>query len=79
MKKAKEGGNIDDIKKNLEEVNTVAQKIGASMYQQPGQDGQASATGNSADGTEKKDNKEEKSSDDEVVEGEVEEENKDNK
>jgi molecular chaperone DnaK len=37
LKKAKEGGNLEEIKKNLEELNTVAQKIGAAMYQQPGQ------------------------------------------
>jgi len=43
LKKIKDSDNFDGIKKKLEEVNTVAQKIGAAMYQsaqsaQPGAD-----------------------------------------
>lgn len=36
LKKAKESGNIEEMKKKMEEINTIAQKIGAAMYQQPG-------------------------------------------
>ena len=34
LKKAKDSDNLEDIKKKLEAVNTIAQKIGAAMYQQ---------------------------------------------
>jgi molecular chaperone DnaK len=68
LKKAKESGNLDEMKKKMEEINTIAQKIGAAMYQQPGAGApgaeQAGAQGAEA-GAEKKD--------DNVVEGEVEE------
>lgn len=80
LKKAKESNDLKEIKSKLEELNTVAQKIGAAMYQQPGADaqaganqgpeGQADAKTDKSDG-EEKDGK--KGSDDEVVEGEVEE------
>lgn len=61
LKKAKEVGNLEEMKKKMEEINTLAQKIGAAMYQQqPG-----ASTGPGAGGTEEKK--------DEVVEGEVEE------
>ncbi len=78
LKKAKESGNLEEIKKKMEEINTIAQRIGAAMYQQPGAG--ASGTGPAgaetssagaeagaagATGAEKKD--------DNVVEGEVEE------
>ncbi|MFA5359388.1 MAG: molecular chaperone DnaK [Patescibacteria group bacterium] len=33
LKKAKDGDQIDEIKKKLEALNTVAQRIGAAMYQ----------------------------------------------
>jgi len=70
LKKAKEANNVEDMKKCLEEVNAVAQKIGASMYQpQPG------AEGATPEGEEPK--AEENKTEDEVVEGEVEEEKKD--
>lgn len=73
LKKAKESGNIEDMKKKMEEINTIAQKIGAAMYQQPGAGAPgaeagntgASASGNEAGASDKKD--------DTVVEGEVEE------
>lgn len=50
LKKAKDSGNLEDMKKKMEEINTIAQKIGAAMYQQPGAGGvpgaeQAAAAG----------------------------------
>ena len=71
LKKAKDANNLEDMKKKLEEVNTVAQKIGAAMYQQtsdssaqPGAEASSSET------------KTDESKKDDVVEGEVEEEKK---
>jgi len=65
LKKAKETNDLEAIKKSLEEVNTIAQKIGAAMYQAA-----SSATGTTdAAGSETK--TEDKK--DDVVEGEVEE------
>jgi len=60
LKKVKDSTDAEDIKKKMEEVNVVAQKIGTAMYQsaqaeQPAQPG------------------EEKKNDENVVEGEVEE------
>jgi len=71
LKKAKEAGNLEDMKKKMEEINTLAQKIGAAMYQQPG----AGAPGGDAGqaNAENKDTKETSDKKDEVVEGEVEE------
>ncbi|HPT08678.1 MAG TPA: molecular chaperone DnaK [bacterium] len=64
LKKIKDGEQYDDMKKKMEEINTVAQKIGAAMYQ--------NQTPNPSDQTnQKNDNK--KEGDDNVVEGEVEE------
>ncbi|MDD5031598.1 MAG: molecular chaperone DnaK [Patescibacteria group bacterium] len=60
LKKVKDSDNYDEMKKKMEEMNQVAQKIGASMYQQQAQAGQAG--GGEAD-------KEKKN--DEPVEGEV--------
>ncbi|HZJ41486.1 MAG TPA: molecular chaperone DnaK, partial [Patescibacteria group bacterium] len=80
LKKVKDGGSVEEIKAKLEEVNTIAQKIGAAMYKQPGKDEQATdsqgASEGSSDESGKKDDKEQKNSDDDVVEGEVEEEKK---
>jgi molecular chaperone DnaK len=78
LKKAKDGGNIEEMKKRMEELNTVAQKIGASMYQQSGkQDQKESAAeadkGQTNEDKNKKESSDKDSSDDEVVEGEVEE------
>jgi len=69
LKKAKESGNLDEMKKKMEEINTIAQKIGAAMYQQPGAGAPAGEAGQAgpeagAGPNEKKDD---------VVEGEVEE------
>jgi molecular chaperone DnaK len=69
LKKVQQSDDIEELKKKMEAVNEVAQKIGASMYQN----------------AEKKDQKQEKTEEkkkedkDEVVEGEVEDdkENKD--
>ncbi len=74
LKKAKESGNVEEIKKKMEEVNTIAQRIGAAMYQQPGaeQAGNNNADQKTADAAgEKTDKPEDKG--DTVVEGEVEE------
>lgn len=75
LKKAKDADNLEEMKKKLEEVNTVAQKIGAAMYQSaPGAqaEGQPGAEAG-ADSSEAKPEDEKK---DNVVEGEVEEEKK---
>jgi len=69
LKKAKESGNIEDMKKQMEEINTVAQKIGAAMYSAPS----GQATPESEAPEEKTEEKKE-----DVVEGEV-EENKEEK
>ncbi|MFA6394073.1 MAG: molecular chaperone DnaK [Patescibacteria group bacterium] len=50
VKKVKDSDNADDIKKKMEELNTVAQRIGTAMYQQnQGQPG-AGAQGGASDG-----------------------------
>ncbi len=70
LKAAKDSGNLDDMKKKMEEINTIAQRIGAAMYQQPGAGApgaeQASTTEAGAEAGEAK-------KDENVVEGEVEE------
>jgi molecular chaperone DnaK len=74
LKKAKEAGNLDEMKKKMEEINTLAQRIGAAMYQQqpnPGQSG-AEAAG-AAGGTEQTGAGQTNDKKDDVVEGEVEE------
>ncbi|MBN2854591.1 molecular chaperone DnaK [Patescibacteria group bacterium] len=78
LKKAKEGGNVEEMKKTMEELNAIAQKIGAAMYQQAGatpgaESAQAQAgTEAGADGAKAEEASTEKK-DEEVVEGEVEE------
>jgi len=68
LKKVKDSDNYDEMKKKMEEMNQVAQKIGAAMYQNASASAKASA--DKQPGTdEKKDEKEKK--DDEPVEGEV--------
>ncbi|MCF7859993.1 Hsp70 family protein, partial [Patescibacteria group bacterium] len=71
LKKAQEANNFEEIKKGMEAVNTVAQKIGAAMYQQqPG----AEAADASADNKEAEtESKEAQKEEDTVVEGEVDE------
>jgi len=71
LKKAKDSGDVNEMKKQMEEINAIAQKIGASMYQQPGatpeaENSQAGAESSQAENDKKED----------VVEGEVEEEKK---
>lgn len=63
LKKAKESNNLEDIKKGLEAVNEVAQKIGTAMYQAAGS-AEAAAGANPEAATEEKK--------EDVVEGEVE-------
>ena len=63
LKKAKEANNLEEIKKTLEAVDAVAQKIGAAMYQ-------AAADANPAAGAQESTTEEKK---EDVVEGEVEE------
>jgi len=73
LKKVKDSDNLEDIKKKMDEMNEIAQKIGAAMYQDQAAQGAASAPGAG-------DKKKEKEKDGEkVVEGEVEEEKKDDK
>lgn len=43
LKKAKEAGDLEDIKKKMEEMNEIAQKIGTAMYQQQQAAGQKQA------------------------------------
>jgi molecular chaperone DnaK len=71
LKKAKDADNLEDMKKKLEEVNTVAQKIGAAMYQSaPGAGAQPGAETGASETKTAEPKK------DDVVEGEVEEEKK---
>ncbi|MBU1778325.1 MAG: molecular chaperone DnaK [Patescibacteria group bacterium] len=81
LKKVKDTDQYDEIKKKMEEMNVVAQKVGTAMYQaqaqqsqQPGATGDAGtreqAGGEKSSGEEKKDDKDKKDGD--VVEGEVE-------
>lgn len=64
LKKVKDTGSNEEVKAKMEEMNTVAQRIGAAMYQanaaQPGQEAPGTGTEN-------------KSAEEEVLEGEVEE------
>lgn len=64
LKKAKEANNLEEIKKTLEAVDAVAQKIGAAMYQAASPEAGAAGAGPEATTEEKKED---------VVEGEVEE------
>ena len=76
LKKAKDSNDINDTKKKLEEVNTVAQRIGAAMYQQPGTnpaDATQAAAGDTDSATSESGSAEGKNDKDKVVEGEVEE------
>lgn len=68
LKKAKEADNAEGIKKQLEAVNQVAQRIGAAMYEK------AASETKAEDKTagEKKNDASDKADDEPVVEGEVE-------
>lgn len=67
LKKVKDLDSVDEIKKKMEELNVIAQKIGMAMYQaqaqNPAQTPEGEANNSQNGGEEKKDN---------VVEGEVE-------
>jgi len=67
LKTVKESDNAEEIKKSMEALNTVAQRIGAAMYQQQPAEGTSEAPGEKTEdtSTDKKDEN--------VVEGEVEE------
>jgi len=65
LKKAKDTDDIEDIKKKMEEMNVVAQRIGTAMYQQ-----QAQATPGAEQAASEE--KAEEKKDETVVEGEVE-------
>lgn len=79
LKKAKDSGNIEEMKKTMEELNVIAQKIGAAMYQQagaaaPGAEGaQAGTDAGTGTGEAKANEAGAEKKDEEVVEGEVEE------
>ncbi len=76
LKKVKDTDLHDEIKKKMEEMNQVAQKIGAAMYQQQAESASSEASDDKQSGGEKNDNKKDEKKDDEVVEGEVEENDK---
>ncbi len=75
LKKSKEAGNLEEMKKQMEDINAVAQKIGAAMYQQPGAGapGAEAGAGNSEAGQAGAENVNPEEKKDDVVEGEVEE------
>ena len=77
LKKVKDSDDIEDVKKKMEEMNVVAQKIGAAMYQTQQEGGipgaEQAAQAGKADGGEKKADEKKK---DEPVEGEFEEKKK---
>jgi len=73
LKKVKDSDNYDEIKKKMEEMNQVAQRIGAAMYQQTAdkaKEGAKEEEGGEKKGEEGKEGKEGEKGD--VVEGEVE-------
>lgn len=72
LKKIKDTEQYDDMKKKMEELNEVAQKIGAAMYQDQAKQDQAKQE-DSASNEEQKKGSDDKKPEDNVVEGEVEE------
>jgi len=83
LKKVKDSEDIESIKSKTQELSTAAQKIGQAMYQQDAGQKQAGAQGDpSAQGAQPGSDgqpQEEKSQEGEVVDGEVEEETKEEK
>jgi molecular chaperone DnaK len=78
LKKIKDGDQYEEMKKKMEELNDIAQKIGAAMYQNqgpnPADPTQAGTEANPGEGgPSDSGDKGPESSDDNVVEGEVEE------
>jgi len=55
LKKVKDSDNFDEIKKKMEELSAVAQKIGAAMYQAASADASASQAGQADGGEPRKD------------------------
>ncbi|MBL7058640.1 molecular chaperone DnaK [Patescibacteria group bacterium] len=76
LKKVKDSNNADEVKKKLDEMNVVAQRIGAAMYQAQAAQGKPGADSTPGDNQAKKQDedkdKKEKEGGDNVVEGEVE-------
>jgi molecular chaperone DnaK len=70
LKKVKDSDQYDEMKKKMEEVNSVAQRIGAAMYQAAEQPAAAGAQSANPEGAQNETPAEEKK-DDNVVEGEV--------
>lgn len=82
LKKVKDSDQYEDIKKKMEELNEIAQKIGTAMYQNQAKEAeqakQADQTkdgkqGGASEDKKPEDKKEEDKKEEEVVEGEVEE------
>ena len=77
LRKIKDGEQYEEMKKKMEELNTVAQRIGSAMYQNapgaqaPGAEGAEGAAGTGA-GEAPADNAGAEKKDENVVEGEVE-------
>ncbi|MFH1281582.1 MAG: molecular chaperone DnaK, partial [Candidatus Omnitrophota bacterium] len=69
LKKVKDTDKIDDIKKEMEAMNQIAQRIGAAMYQQQAQPGTEAGAGDPEKSAEADNGASEKK--DEPVEGEV--------
>ena len=82
LKKVKDTDNIEEIKKKMEEMSTVAQRIGAAMYQQQGAQGgpssaEASEGKQASDEQKAGDEKSEDKKEDGPVEGGFEEKKED--
>lgn len=77
LKKVKDTDQYDEMKKKMEEMNTVAQRIGAAMYQSQAQQQPQPDAKKGEKAEEGKEGKEGEK--DDVVEGEVEESDKSNK
>ena len=72
LKAVKDTDQHDEIKKKMEEMNEVAQKIGAEMYAATAKEAEEKNK-KQDDSKDKKNDKDKNNKDDEVVEGEVEE------
>lgn len=73
LKDLKDTDRYDDIKQKMEEVNAIAQRIGASMYQQPGAEAAAGANQDSATGAEQAAHEANAKQEEGPIEGEFEE------
>ncbi|MCF7820129.1 MAG: molecular chaperone DnaK [Candidatus Pacebacteria bacterium] len=70
LKQVKDSDKYEEMKAKMESLTEVAQKIGASMYQNTSPDNAPGATGSEAKGSEEA--SDQKKAEEEVVEGEVE-------